>query len=475
MAVWIPWARVLVAGDYLSPVEIPMLSETGSASAYLATLDRLEPLVEQADHVVPGHGEPIDGTRAAAILREDRAYLEALLERGDGGEAADRAPLRRPAQDPRREREQVSARLLHELTPELRALGERMLAAALERLAADPPELGRELPPDELAALAGACVTPDGLGPQEALRRFRDVLLPLTVAIDHPRYFAFIPSAPTAASAFVELLLSAHSVYGGTWLEGAGAVHAENEALRWLAGPRRAARRRRRLLRPGRHQRQPVGAARRARACAPPARRRDARALAGRLQRGGALLRARRRALHGRRRAPGARRRDRPDARGGAAGRARGGRRRVRRRRDRRHHQRRPARRPRGHRGGLPRARRVAARRRRLRGGRPVRAGHPRPLRRDRARRLADRRPAQVAVRAVRLVRPAVPRAGARPRRAPPERRLPRRVLPRRRLPQPVRLRAAPLAPRARDPVLVLARRPRHRAPTRPRSSAPWR
>ena len=82
MAVWIPWTRVLVAGDYLSPVEIPMLSGTGSLSAYLATLDRLEPLVEQADHVVPGHGEPIDGTRAAAILREDRAYLQALRERG---------------------------------------------------------------------------------------------------------------------------------------------------------------------------------------------------------------------------------------------------------------------------------------------------------------------------------------------------------------------------------------------------------
>ena len=82
MAVWIPWARVLVAGDYLSPVEIPMISEGGSARAYLATLARLEPLVEQADHVVPGHGAPIDGTRAAAILREDRAYVEALIERG---------------------------------------------------------------------------------------------------------------------------------------------------------------------------------------------------------------------------------------------------------------------------------------------------------------------------------------------------------------------------------------------------------
>jgi glyoxylase-like metal-dependent hydrolase (beta-lactamase superfamily II) len=82
MAIWAPWAGVLVAGDYLSPVEIPMLSQGGSASAYLATLNRLAPLVEQAEHVVPGHGGPIDSVRAAAILREDRSYLEALLERG---------------------------------------------------------------------------------------------------------------------------------------------------------------------------------------------------------------------------------------------------------------------------------------------------------------------------------------------------------------------------------------------------------
>jgi glyoxylase-like metal-dependent hydrolase (beta-lactamase superfamily II) len=78
MALWAPWAGVLVAGDYLSPVEIPMLSETGSVSQYLTTLNVLEPLVEQAAHVVPGHGGPIDGEQALAILREDRAYLETL-------------------------------------------------------------------------------------------------------------------------------------------------------------------------------------------------------------------------------------------------------------------------------------------------------------------------------------------------------------------------------------------------------------
>jgi glyoxylase-like metal-dependent hydrolase (beta-lactamase superfamily II) len=55
-----------------------MLSPGGARDAYLATLRRLDALVELADHVVPGHGAVLDGVRAAAILREDIAYLEAL-------------------------------------------------------------------------------------------------------------------------------------------------------------------------------------------------------------------------------------------------------------------------------------------------------------------------------------------------------------------------------------------------------------
>ena len=75
MALWVPWAGVLVCGDYLSPVEIPMLSESGSRSAYLATLERLRPLVAQAQWVVPGHGAPTEGPRASEILDEDVRYL----------------------------------------------------------------------------------------------------------------------------------------------------------------------------------------------------------------------------------------------------------------------------------------------------------------------------------------------------------------------------------------------------------------
>lgn len=79
MAVWVPWARTLLAGDYLSPVEIPRWHEDGgSRSAYRATLERLRPLVEAAEWVVCGHGGAIDGARALALLREDVRYVEDL-------------------------------------------------------------------------------------------------------------------------------------------------------------------------------------------------------------------------------------------------------------------------------------------------------------------------------------------------------------------------------------------------------------
>jgi glyoxylase-like metal-dependent hydrolase (beta-lactamase superfamily II) len=81
-AFWMPWLRVLVCGDYLSPVEIPMISDGGSLEAYSATLTRLAPLVEQADTIVPGHGAPLGRERALQILTEDIAYVESLATGG---------------------------------------------------------------------------------------------------------------------------------------------------------------------------------------------------------------------------------------------------------------------------------------------------------------------------------------------------------------------------------------------------------
>jgi glyoxylase-like metal-dependent hydrolase (beta-lactamase superfamily II) len=76
MAVWIDWAGVLVMGDYLSTVERPQVD--GSPAAYLATLERLRPLVESAEHIVPGHGPPLGSERALEILAESRELVARL-------------------------------------------------------------------------------------------------------------------------------------------------------------------------------------------------------------------------------------------------------------------------------------------------------------------------------------------------------------------------------------------------------------
>ncbi len=78
-AYWLPWANALVCGDYLSPVEIPVLSPGGSVAAYRETLGRLAGLVAQAEWVIPGHGAPIPGGRAQEVLVQDDAYLENLV------------------------------------------------------------------------------------------------------------------------------------------------------------------------------------------------------------------------------------------------------------------------------------------------------------------------------------------------------------------------------------------------------------
>jgi L-2,4-diaminobutyrate decarboxylase len=106
---------------------------------------------------------------------------------------------------------------------------------SIARMRLDPPPLDRARTPQELREAAGTTITPEGIGGLDALRVFEDVLAPACISVDHPRFLSFVPAAPTEASMLFDLVVGASSVYAGSWLEGAGAIHAENEALRWIA------------------------------------------------------------------------------------------------------------------------------------------------------------------------------------------------------------------------------------------------
>src|SRR6478609_1175071 len=113
-------------------------------------------------------------------------------------------------------------------------LAKALMAYASQRIA-NPVPLDGPAAASELERRAGQTITPDGIGGAEALRVWAEVLAPATISTDHPAFLAFVPGAPTKASVLFDLVISASSTYGGSWLEGAGAEWAENEALRWIA------------------------------------------------------------------------------------------------------------------------------------------------------------------------------------------------------------------------------------------------
>ena len=123
---------------------------------------------------------------------------------------------------------------MHVFTTEDDRVARTIVEYCLERLASDAP-LDRPLTPAELEAHTGQTVLPEGMGGEAALKLWAEVLGPACLSVDHPRYLSFIPNAPTKASCYFDMLVAASNVYSGSWLEGSGAVHAENQALRWVA------------------------------------------------------------------------------------------------------------------------------------------------------------------------------------------------------------------------------------------------
>ena len=76
--------RVLVAGDMLSDVLIPLFDpfHNDQVNAYESALDRLGDAAAHVDVVIPGHGAVAEGLEVAARVSADHAYI-AALRRGE--------------------------------------------------------------------------------------------------------------------------------------------------------------------------------------------------------------------------------------------------------------------------------------------------------------------------------------------------------------------------------------------------------
>jgi L-2,4-diaminobutyrate decarboxylase len=124
---------------------------------------------------------------------------------------------------------------MHQHDAATEVLTRAIVRYAIDRVRLDPPPLDGPRTRAELQAVVGSTITEHGIGGLEALRIFGDVLAPACISIDHPRFLSFVPAAPTEAAILFDLVVGASSIYGGSWLEGGGAIFAENQALRWIA------------------------------------------------------------------------------------------------------------------------------------------------------------------------------------------------------------------------------------------------
>lgn len=127
---------------------------------------------------------------------------------------------------------EIDADRMHRADPDM---VREILGYVADRLLAPEEPLDGLADRDRLAEAISGLIGEDGRDFREVLGIYADDLAPTVLSSDSPRMFAFIPSAPTKASLLFDMVVSAASLQGISWFEAAGAVIAENQALRTLA------------------------------------------------------------------------------------------------------------------------------------------------------------------------------------------------------------------------------------------------
>ena len=121
---------------------------------------------------------------------------------------------------------------MHELDPKMLEL---ILGYVAERLALPEAPVDGLGDRDAMQQAMEQLIGDEPKDPAKILGIYTDHLADTILSADSPRFYAFIPAAPTKAALLFDMVVSASSLQGCSWLEAAGAVMAENSALRVMA------------------------------------------------------------------------------------------------------------------------------------------------------------------------------------------------------------------------------------------------
>lgn len=123
---------------------------------------------------------------------------------------------------------------MHKIDMELVEMTLDVMKYAIGRISATEHQIGKPKKYEELKALVGETVTSKGVGGEYAFNLWKEHLSQANVPVDHPRNLAFVPASPTRAAIMFDLVTSASSIHGAYWMEGAGGIFCENEAMSWI-------------------------------------------------------------------------------------------------------------------------------------------------------------------------------------------------------------------------------------------------
>lgn len=123
---------------------------------------------------------------------------------------------------------------MHKLDIDLIEMTMDIMKYAINRISISQPEMGIPKKAEALKKLVGETITKKGIGGEVAFDLWKKHLMKVNVPVDHPRNLAFVPAAPTRAAIMFDLVASASSIHGAYWMEGAGGIFCENEAMKWI-------------------------------------------------------------------------------------------------------------------------------------------------------------------------------------------------------------------------------------------------
>jgi aromatic-L-amino-acid/L-tryptophan decarboxylase len=125
--------------------------------------------------------------------------------------------------------------LLHPDLDELRASGAQTLEWLLQHHATLPEQrVSRFGPRSEMERLLREPPPEAGRDFAAVLAEFADKIAPFASRTNHPRFLAFVPSAPTFLSVLGELLCAGTNFFAGVWVEASGPSQVELVVLDWF-------------------------------------------------------------------------------------------------------------------------------------------------------------------------------------------------------------------------------------------------